>query len=160
MKKIVSSVRKVRFQDCDPFNHLNNSKYIDYFLNAREDQLLENYDLDIFDIAVKQGLGWVVASNQIGYIRPASTMETILIDSQLVSFAARSLLVEMRMWDENKTHLKSFLWSNFIHFDLRAQKPATHGEAFSRLFTDIVLPLAQTTFEDRRNELIKQGKEQ
>ena len=25
----------VRFPDCDPFNHLHNSRYIDYYLNAR-----------------------------------------------------------------------------------------------------------------------------
>ena len=29
----------VRFQDCDPFGHLNNARYIDYFLNARQDQI-------------------------------------------------------------------------------------------------------------------------
>ncbi len=25
----------IRFQDCDPFGHLNNARYIDYFVNAR-----------------------------------------------------------------------------------------------------------------------------
>jgi thioesterase III len=135
MKKILSTIRKVRFQDCDPFNHLNNSRYIDYFINTREDQLLENYNLDIFDIASMQGLSWVVASNQIQYLKPAVTMETIHIDSQLIAATSKSQLVEMRMWDEKQTSLKSILWTNFIHFDL---------------------PVEQTIFEDRRNYLVKQ----
>ena len=26
---------QIRFQDCDPLQHLNNSKYFDYYFNAR-----------------------------------------------------------------------------------------------------------------------------
>lgn len=37
--KELESIAVARFQDCDPFSHLNNARYIDYFLNAREDQL-------------------------------------------------------------------------------------------------------------------------
>jgi len=47
MEKLLTKLVKIRFQDCDPFNHLNNSKYIDYFINTREDQLLEYYGLEI-----------------------------------------------------------------------------------------------------------------
>jgi len=50
MDKVLKSKVKIRFQDCDPFNHLNNSKYIDYFINAREEQILKHYDLDIFKL--------------------------------------------------------------------------------------------------------------
>ena len=46
LSKILESKVKIRFQDCDPFNHLNNAAYINYFINAREDQILENYHLD------------------------------------------------------------------------------------------------------------------
>ena len=75
MKKIVQKVQKVRFQDCDPFNHLNNSSYIDYFMNAREDQILENYQLDIYEHLRTTGQAWVVASNQISYIKPVMMNE-------------------------------------------------------------------------------------
>lgn len=37
-KKLLESKAKVRFHDCDPFNHLNNSRYIDYMVTARGDQ--------------------------------------------------------------------------------------------------------------------------
>ena len=63
MNKILESKTKVRFQDCDPFNHLNNAKYIDYLINAREDQLIEKFDLDIYKIAFTEGVGWVTGSN-------------------------------------------------------------------------------------------------
>ena len=36
---ILSSTAIIRFQDCDPYSHLNNGRYLDYFMNAREDQV-------------------------------------------------------------------------------------------------------------------------
>jgi acyl-CoA thioester hydrolase len=48
LANILRSTKKIRFQDCDPFNHLNNGRYVDYYINSREDQLLENYNIDLF----------------------------------------------------------------------------------------------------------------
>jgi acyl-CoA thioester hydrolase len=149
MEKILKSFRKIRFQDCDPFNHLNNSKYIDYFINAREDQILENYGLDIFSIAEKQGLSWVVASHQINYLKPAFLMETVLIESLLLKYSSKSLLVEMSMWDENHQVLKSVLWTYFIHFNLRSQKPEQHSKELTGLFETVVQPGVYTSLTER-----------
>ena len=155
MDKILISERKVRFQDCDPFNHLNNAKYLDYFLNAREDQLLESYNLDIFDIAINKSLGWVIYSNQILYLNPVFTMETIVIETQLTAFTSKSLNVEMRMLDKERLKLKSILWTSFIHFDLKLQKPVNHQDEYLRLFENVVLPVDQKTIEERRNFLLR-----
>ena len=38
-----TSKAKIRFIDCDPIGHLNNSKYLDYMLNAREDHVEDYY---------------------------------------------------------------------------------------------------------------------
>ena len=149
MEKILKSFRKIRFQDCDPFNHLNNSKYIDYFINAREDQILEYYGLDIFSIAEKQGLSWVVASHQINYLKPAFLMETVLIESQLLKYSSKSLLVEMSMWDENHQVLKSVLWTYFIHFNLLSQKPELHSKELTVLFETVVQPGVYNSLPER-----------
>jgi acyl-CoA thioester hydrolase len=61
LKKTLQSKMKIRFHDCDPFHHLNNSRYIDYIVTARGDQLLENYGFDIYELARKEGIGWVAA---------------------------------------------------------------------------------------------------
>jgi thioesterase-3 len=157
MEKILSSLYKIRFQDCDPYNHLNNSKYIDYFLNAREDQLLESYGFDIFEIMDKQGLGWVVASHQINYVNYTSTMETVMINSQLIAFTPKSLLVEMQMWDGQHNKLKAVLWTTFIHFNIKSQKTVIHSPQFNQLFQEVLLPVEQTTIEERRNYIIRQN---
>lgn len=155
MEKILKTKRKVRFQDCDPFNHLNNSKYLEYFINVREDQIAEHYDLDIFKYMRSTGLSWVVASNQISYIKPAFTMETVLIESQLIQFTDNSLLVEMKMWNESETELKAILWIKFIHYDIQAKKTAAHSDDLMQLFQSVVLPVDQPVFENRFLEIMQ-----
>ncbi|APD06051.1 hypothetical protein UJ101_00509 [Flavobacteriaceae bacterium UJ101] len=157
-KQILSSYAKVRFQDCDPFNHLNNSKYIDYFINAREDQILENYDLDMQDFIKKNRTAWVVSTSQIAYIKPAHTMEEVLIESQLIQHSEKHLLVELRMYDQMKTHLKSFLWITFVHISLREQKAAAHSSELMELFKNVELPIEDRFFESRKTTLIKKSK--
>jgi YbgC/YbaW family acyl-CoA thioester hydrolase len=80
MNKNPSSLYTVRFGDCDPFGHLNNARYLDYFINAREDHLKESYQLHISDFA-EQGISWLVGRHEISYLRPASYSEVVFIGS-------------------------------------------------------------------------------
>ncbi|MFB9110101.1 acyl-CoA thioesterase [Flavobacterium gyeonganense] len=158
MNKILKTKRKIRFQDCDPFNHLNNSKYLEYFINVREDQIAENYDLDIFKYMKTTGLSWVVASNQISYVRPAFTMETVVIESQLIQYTENLLLVEMKMWNEDETELKAVLWIKFIHYNIQAKKVTNHSDDLMKLFQSVVVPVNQSIFENRYLEIIQELK--
>lgn len=153
LQKILEKKTKIRFQDCDPFNHLNNGSYIDYFMNHREDVLIENYNLDIYKIAKQEGKSWVSSSNQIAYLKPAFLMETVIIESQLIHFTNNKLQVEMRMYNETKTHLKAIIWCGFVHFDLLAQKTHLHSEEFMTLFKNVNNPLTVNTFEERLKQL-------
>lgn len=158
MEKVLKTKRKIRFQDCDPFNHLNNAKYLEYFINTREDQIAEHYNLDIFKLMKTTALSWVVASNQISYMRPASTMETVVIESQLIQYTDNVLLVEMKMWNENETELKALLWIKFIHYNLQTTKVANHADNLMQLFQSVVVPVEQTVFENRYLEIVQKMK--
>ncbi|MFA6057708.1 MAG: acyl-CoA thioesterase [Taibaiella sp.] len=160
MEKVLKTTRKIRFQDCDPFNHLNNSKYLEYFINAREDQIAEHYDLDVFKYFQTTGLSWVVLSNQISYIKPASTMETVIIESQLIQYTDNVLLVEMKMWNEHETELKAILWTKFIQYNVQTKKVSNHSDDLMKLFQSIVLPVEQSVFENRYIEIIQKLKAQ
>ncbi len=151
--KIPSSLMTIRFQDCDPFNHLNNGRYVDYFLNAREDQLLEHYQLDIYRIARETGLGWVVSTSQLAFLRPAFLMEKVLIETQLIRAGRKHVEVEMRMWDETKTTLKSFCWMGFVHFNIRTNKVEEHSAEYLSLFEKVVSPVEEITFDARLKSL-------
>ena len=152
-QKILESKTKIRFQDCDPFNHLNNASYINYLINAREDQLIAAYGIDIYKMGRTEGKSWVVASNQIGYIKPAFLMEEVIIDSQLLSFSDSTIQVEMRMWNHSKTQLKAVMWSTFVHFNLIQLKPESHSQELLQLFEAVKLPVTAKSFEERMKHL-------
>jgi YbgC/YbaW family acyl-CoA thioester hydrolase len=147
--KELESKTRIRFPDCDPFNHLNNSRYIDYMINAREDQLIKHYNLDIYKMARETGVSWVVSQTQIAYLSSAELMEIVTIQTKLVSYSDKNLLVEAIMWDENKTQMKALMWIKFAHFSLRTRKSLQHSEELMQLFSDVKYPLKEVNFEDR-----------
>jgi acyl-CoA thioester hydrolase len=111
----------VRFNDCDPLGHLNNSKYIDYFLNAREDHVKEHYGIDLKEWALR-GLGFVVTRHEIQYIRAVTYNDLVSIETSLIGYGDNYLEVEMLMYDKDRTSLKAILWSKFTHINSRTGK--------------------------------------
>lgn len=157
MKKVLESKTKVRFHDCDPYNHLNNSRYIDYIITARGDQLIEHYGFDMYELTKKHGLGWVTAQNQISYLSPAFLMEEVIIQTQLLSFSEKSLLVEGLMWDETRSRLKAIMWAKLVHFNIRTQRSQSHSEQLMKLFSSVVNPLPFPCMFEERVLQVKNG---
>ena len=153
MQQFLESFYNVRFSDCDPFHHLNNARYIDYFLNAREDHLRDYYQMDLA-LFYKKGLGWVVTQHNIIYLRPASFSEKICIRTGILAVADDYLLVEMLMLDEQQLQMKSILQTTFIPVSLHTGKKEPHSAEFMEFITDKVLPgLSNETISlNRRTE--------
>jgi YbgC/YbaW family acyl-CoA thioester hydrolase len=139
MSQHLESFYTVRFSDCDPFRHLNNARYIDYFLNAREDHLKHYYNMDLASF-YKKGMGWVVLQHDISYLRPASFNEKICIRSGLLSSGNEHLQVEMLMLDEKQSQLKAILHTTFIPVSLSTGKKEPHSAEFMEFIADKALP--------------------
>ncbi len=111
------STHRIRFDDCDPFGHLNNISYQRYFLRAREDHVLDFYDFDLFRHMALNKTGWVVTSFQIRYLAPALMNELVVIESALVHYDAASLWVEAIMYDQKRERIKALAWMQFAYID-------------------------------------------
>lgn len=152
--KVWQSKVLIRFSDCDPFNHLNNARYIDYFINAREDHIMQNLNFNIYHFAAQHGLSWVVGKNQIVYLKPAFLMEYVIIDSRLLRLGETDILVEMKMWNERGDKLKSVLWSNFVHINMKTQKPESHSQELLTTFNPFEDPIdPNISFDARVDQL-------
>lgn len=159
LKKIVESRMKIRFHDCDPFSHLNNSRYIDYMITARGDQLIDNYGFDIYQLAREKGLGWVMAQTQVSYLSPAYLMEEVIIETRLLDSTEKSLLLEACMWDTRKQVLKAVMWAKLVHYNLNTQRSHAHDEALMLFFGQVVNPLETVmNFEERIQDLKQKRK--
>ena len=158
--KTPESDRLIRFQDCDPFGHLNNSKYIDYMINVREDHLIEEYDLNVFRMAHQDKCSWIVGQNEIAYLKPSLVMEKVKIQTRLIDYTDRYVQAEMVMYDQRKTHVKAVLWTRFFHFDFGLGRAITHSDELMKLFKEVHLPLPVDRVEQRAKMLAKDLKKE
>lgn len=136
----MDTLTQVRFQDCDPFGHLNNARYIDYFLNARQDQLAENYGFQLFEPGRPQPESWVVSRTHMAYLFPAAMAEEVRIRTRLIAFDERSLTVEGLMLDSAGRRLKAVSWFEFTYFSLSTGRPARHPQDLMTLFETVLIP--------------------
>lgn len=120
---------KIRFTDCDLLGHLNNSKYIDYLLNAREDHLQEIYRINLNEY-YKQNVAWVITNNNISYLRPAFYNEIITIQTSVIGVGDDLLQIELIMLNEKCTHLKAVMWSSLSSINLKTGSKVPHPILF------------------------------
>jgi acyl-CoA thioester hydrolase len=129
MTKTPHSNYKIRFSDCDLFGHLNNARYLDYMINAREDHLKQAHQFDISKY-YKNDLAWVITNHEISYLRPAFYEEIVRIQSSLLKMEKDSLLVEILMFNEAGTQLKAILRSTMAHINYKTGRRAEHELEF------------------------------
>jgi len=139
MDHYLQSFYTIRFGDCDPFRHLNNARYIDYLLNAREDHLRDHYQMDLADY-YRRGQGWVVLQHEIIYLRPASFNESVCIRSALLDISPGDLLVEMLMLDAAQKQLKALMHTRFVPVSLTTGKKEPHTPEFMEFISGKILP--------------------
>lgn len=118
-------------------------------MNAREDQVLAHYNLDIYALSASEGIGWVVAQNQIAYLQPAMLMEQVWITSRLIDYNQKVITVEFNMWDTQESSVKAIMWSRFVHFDLRTRRSTAHAPHYEKLFTQVLNPVDTPSFDMR-----------
>jgi YbgC/YbaW family acyl-CoA thioester hydrolase len=149
----LKSFYTVRFSDCDPFQHLNNARYLDYMINAREDHLKEFHGLDLAEFS-KQGIGWVVSGHEIQYLKPACYNEGICIHSRLLEASENHLLVEVRMMDMKESHTKAVLWTRFSPISIVTGKRIPHPNEFYSFAQSVLQPVTETSIKERVTNLV------
>jgi acyl-CoA thioester hydrolase len=155
LPEVLESTAVVRFQDCDPFGHLNNARYVDYFMNARTDQLQAHYDFNIFAVGQEIGSNWVVSKTEIAFLLPAMLMETVRLQTRLIWATQRKLVVEGIMFDESGQQMKSVAWVEFTFVNLANGRPASHTDELMQLFQAVQVNdiYENSTFDERIAQL-------
>jgi acyl-CoA thioester hydrolase len=140
LPKLTESRVIVRFQDCDPLNHLNNAKYFDYFFNAREDQISKLYDFKFSEVFFNYKTSWVVYQSRIAYVRPAMVSEWVKIYSRLILAEKDTVVTEFFMTDEATTHLKTLLWVKSKYVDVATGQKTNHQDEVQNYLDATLVP--------------------
>jgi YbgC/YbaW family acyl-CoA thioester hydrolase len=136
MIKEPASIYTIRFQDCDPMGHLNNSRYIDYIINAREDHMDHYYNRKLSDF-IASGYCWVVTNHEIYYIKPSIYNEKVKIQTSLIEADETSILVEGIMMSEDERQFKSLLWTRYFYVNVKTGKREQHSPEQMEFFNTL-----------------------
>lgn len=114
LKTAFETEMQVRPDDLDFFRHVHSSKYLDYLLAARFDQMERCYGLSM-ETFLDRGLGWVVKTSHMEYKRPLGLGERFVVKTWIDSISGTDVEVrfEMRRLDSGKT-----LCLGWCHFTL------------------------------------------
>ena len=112
---------RVRPDDIDMYNHVHNSKYFDYVLAARYDQMERCYGLGM-DKFIERGFGWLVRAVHMDYKRALKMSEYFLVRTGIVSIDQKKCRVHFEIISKatNKTCCDG--WFDFVLIDLKTGK--------------------------------------
>lgn len=149
MEKEISSVVKVRFSDCDPIGHLNNVKYLEYMLNAREDHVENGYGFTYEEYTRKTGCTWITVQNEIAYLKEVRYNAKVVITSKTIELGDRISQVEILMKSEDGKTIHSILWLTVIYFNMKTRASASQPEETKDLFRKFLVDLEEKDFQSR-----------
>jgi YbgC/YbaW family acyl-CoA thioester hydrolase len=122
MLKEITTQTKIRFVDCDPIGHLNNAKYIDYMLNAREDHVEAQFGFSYEQYTQKTGCTWIAIQNEIAYLKELRYNTQVNITSRLIDINERISKIEVTITNLDNTITHAVLWASAIYFNMKTRK--------------------------------------
>jgi acyl-CoA thioester hydrolase/thioesterase-3 len=86
----------VRPDDIDMFQHVHNSRYLDYIQAARYDQMVRCYKMSMEEIMI-MGYGFVVKKAELNFKRALIMGDVMLISTQVKEFNGSDIVVEFEI---------------------------------------------------------------
>ncbi len=108
----------VRPDDIDMYRHVHASRYFDYVLAARCDQMARCYGMSMEEFA-RAGLGWYTRTSHFEYKRPLVLGETIVVRTWIEEFAPDGVRVEFEIRKKANGKLASDGWCHYTLIDLQ-----------------------------------------
>ena len=109
---------QVRPDDLDMNAHVHNSKYFDYVLAARYDQMERCYKMPMQDF-ISMGLGWVVKTAHVEYKRPLGLGERFVVRTWIEDFMKDGVKVQFEITKKGNGKISCDGWFQFTMVNLK-----------------------------------------
>ena len=113
---------EVRPDDIDMFRHVHASKYQDYVLAARFDQMKRCYGISMEQF-IEAGLGWYVRSFQIEYKRSLGLGDTFNVRTWIQDFFRTGVRIEYEIIRLPTEKISCRGTSHYTLISLKSQRP-------------------------------------
>jgi len=112
----------VRPDDIDMNRHVHNTKYVDYVLAARYDQMGRCYGMAM-DAFLERGLSWVVRASYIEHKRPLHLGDTAEVETRVAEVGQRSVKVEFEIRKEGDGKAVAKGWLDYVLVSAEKGRP-------------------------------------
>lgn len=115
MYSIFESEITIRPDDIDANNHVHNTKYLDYVLAARYDQMIKDYKMSMEDFH-RLDYNWVVSTTHIDYKRALKLGDKVTVKTQMNSVEGAQAKVSFWIINKetNKTAAEGYITYTMI----------------------------------------------
>jgi YbgC/YbaW family acyl-CoA thioester hydrolase len=119
--KTFETTHRVRPDDIDMYNHVHNSKYFDYVLAARYDQMETCYGMGM-DKFIERGFGWLVRTVYMDYKRPLKMNDHFIARTSIDSIDEKKCRVNFAIIGKATNKVCCDGWFDFVLIELDGGK--------------------------------------
>jgi acyl-CoA thioester hydrolase/thioesterase-3 len=112
---------RVRPDDIDMYNHVHNSRYFDYVMAARYDQMERCYGIGM-DKFLEKGMGWLVRGVYMDYKRALKMSDYFLVRTGIESINTKKCRVHFEILNKATKKTCCDGWFDFVMIDMATNK--------------------------------------
>jgi acyl-CoA thioester hydrolase len=112
----------VRFNDLDPYGHVNSGVYVEYVVTSRWRYMVKRFGISPDDF-VKKGLAFYVRQVTVRYRRAIEGVGTVYVASHVSLLKRSDIHVEFRIRSEDRSVLHAEGSFEFVTIDLATRRP-------------------------------------
>ena len=131
---IFESELKVRPDDIDMFNHVHNSKYFDYVLAARYDQMETFYKMPM-ESFLESGFGWVVRTAHVDFKRPLILGDVIKVRTGILTINEKGCRVQFEIEAVRTGKIASDGYFDYVLIDINSGKGCKVNEEMIKAYS-------------------------
>ena len=118
---VYSSVIEVRPDDIDLFQHVHSSKYMDFVLAARYDQMHRCYKMS-FEEFMEHGMGFVIIKTKMHFKRALKMGDKMEINTHIVSLQKNYVIVDFEIINQQTKKVSCDGYFKYSLIDLKTGK--------------------------------------
>lgn len=118
---IFESTFQVRPDDIDMFQHVHNSKYFDYVLAARYDQMERCYGMPM-EKFLSMGFGWVVNTAFVQYKRALCLGDWFVVRTTILEIGGTDVKVGFEIISQKTKKITCDGWFNYSMINLESKR--------------------------------------
>jgi YbgC/YbaW family acyl-CoA thioester hydrolase len=114
---------QVRPDDIDMYQHVHSSRYMDYVLAARFDQMERCYGMPMAEFQ-KLGYGWVIAATQMNFRRPLLLGDRMTVRCWIEKFSLIGLRLQFEIDRRPDAKRACDGWFDYVMVSVDTGRPA------------------------------------